>query len=288
MKLRIRSSTGVKTMTVDPTWTLAYLKTTLNASALRAGYPPHIVDAPDELTLSTLFSNGDVIVVAAAANSPQVTPSKPVTTAKPVAKASLVVRVVPDDNSCLFRSVNSILRRPDSSSSVFALREEVASVVSRNPSVYSEAFLGRPNAEYCAWIMSENAWGGAIELSILAERHAVVLAAFDIKTMRCDRYGEGRQFPKIGFLVYDGIHYNYMAEAHSGKADVCLFDVNDSKAFNAAKEKAQKEHNEHKYTDTQAFSLICVDCGKLLKGEKEALEHAKATGHTNFTEYKQS
>ena len=33
------------------------------------------------------------------------------------------------------------------------------------------------------------------------------------------------------------------------------------------------------------FTLRCGACQLGLKGEKEALEHAKATGHANFQEY---
>ncbi len=38
-----------------------------------------------------------------------------------------------------------------------------------NPGTYTEAFLGKPNAEYCAWILDSQRWGGGIELSILSE-----------------------------------------------------------------------------------------------------------------------
>ena len=40
--------------------------------------------------------------------------------------------------------------------------------VAGDPEEYTEAFLGKPNAEYCAWILNPQSWGGAIELSILA------------------------------------------------------------------------------------------------------------------------
>ena len=39
------------------------------------------------------------------------------------------------------------------------------------------------------------------------------------------------------------------------------------------------------YTDTASFTLRCGVCQLGLRGEKEAVEHAKATGHTNFAEY---
>ena len=39
------------------------------------------------------------------------------------------------------------------------------------------------------------------------------------------------------------------------------------------------------FTDTATFSLKCGVCGQGLRGEKEALAHAEATGHTAFAEY---
>jgi ubiquitin thioesterase OTU1 len=44
-------------------------------------------------------------------------------------------------------------------------------------------------------------------------------------------------------------------------------------------------HDGKKYTDTANFTLRCGTCNTGLKGEKEAVEHAKATGHQNFQEY---
>lgn len=37
--------------------------------------------------------------------------------------------------------------------------------------------------------------------------------------------------------------------------------------------------------DTANFTLRCGICQLGLKGEKEAVEHAKQTGHTSFREY---
>ena len=53
-------------------------------------------------------------------------------------------------------------------SAVRSNRRVLAAAVSADPETYSEAFLGRPNAEYCRWILDRNHWGGAIELSILS------------------------------------------------------------------------------------------------------------------------
>ncbi len=155
--------------------------------------------------------------------------------------------------------------------------------------MYNSAFLGRSNDEYRAWILSDNAWGGAIELGILAQHYALEIGAFDLKTMRMDRYGEGNGYATVGYLIYDGIHYNYLALAlghdkTDASMDVCQFDSNDAVAQQKARDVCQIAHSAKQYTDTQNFKIKCDDCGTRLKGEVEVVKHANATGHGNFSE----
>lgn len=44
-------------------------------------------------------------------------------------------------------------------------------------------------------------------------------------------------------------------------------------------------HQARQFTDTANFTLRCGVCLVGIKGEKEAVEHAKQTGHQNFSEY---
>jgi ubiquitin thioesterase OTU1 len=53
----------------------------------------------------------------------------------------------------------------------------------------------------------------------------------------------------------------------------------------AAEALVSKLHNTRKFTDTANFTLRCGVCGQGLKGQKEAVEHAKSSGHQNFQEY---
>ena len=39
------------------------------------------------------------------------------------------------------------------------------------------------------------------------------------------------------------------------------------------------------FTDVAKFTLRCGVCKIGVKGESEAVEHAKKTGHTDFSEY---
>ncbi|GKV42653.1 hypothetical protein SLEP1_g50028 [Rubroshorea leprosula] len=36
----------------------------------------------------------------------------------------------------------------------------IAATVASDSTKYSEAFLGKPNEEYCAWILDSEKWGG--------------------------------------------------------------------------------------------------------------------------------
>jgi ubiquitin thioesterase OTU1 len=172
-----------------------------------------------------------------------------------------------------------------------ALRKVIADVVSGDAFTYNDGFLGKPNAEYCRWILESNHWGGAVELSILAKHFKREIAAYDIQTKRCDVYGQGEGYPERVMLLYDGLHYDAMVLTYEGAPhdmDITMFPSR-GPAADAAGRKASKVVNEahaaRQFTDTANFTLRCLVCQKGLKGEKEALEHAKASGHSNFSEY---
>ena len=125
---------------------------------------------------------------------------------------AVVRRIVPADNSCLFSSFAYVTTQ--SRGGAQQLRQLIAETVAADPETYNEAFLGKTNAEYCAWILRPDSWGGAIELSILGEkcvprmcvgqsmsgapdaapahRFSKEICAADIQTKRIDRYGQAR------------------------------------------------------------------------------------------------
>lgn len=272
-----------------------------NGRVVLSGYPPKQLVVADTDAIAGFVNQGDTITIktgsagsAPSASAPAIAPAKPpVASNSPTAESlaaqgTFVERVVPDDNSCLFRSVNGVLGNPSAPEA--PLRVLISNAVAADPTLYNEAFLGRPNLEYQKWIQTQNAWGGAIELGILAAHHRIELAAFDVKTMRMDRYGEGNGFSNVGFLMYDGIHYNYLALILNGVSssdttmDITQFDTKDAYAISKARAVAQAAHDRRQFTDTASFTLKCGQCGTKLKGETGALEHAKTTGHSQFEE----
>ncbi|CAK0785142.1 hypothetical protein CVIRNUC_008348 [Coccomyxa viridis] len=201
-----------------------------------------------------------------------------------------VRREIASDNSCLFNAVGYVMER--SRDRATALRQVIAETVAGDPDQYSDGFLGKPNAEYCQWIQDSQKWGGAIELAILSRFFAREIAAYDIQTKRCDLYGQDEDYSERVMLIYDGLHYDALAVAAFDKApeevDITVFasvGLEAGAITRAAAELVSKVHEARQFTDTANFTLRCKDCQLPVKGEKEAIAHAKATGHANFGEF---
>lgn len=201
-------------------------------------------------------------------------------------------RVIPSDNSCLFNAVGYVMDHDKTKAS--ELRQVIAATVASDPEKYSEAFLGKPNEEYCAWIQDSEKWGGAIELSILADYYGREIAAYDIQTGRCDLYGQEKRYSERVMLIYDGLHYDALVispfEGAPEEFDQTIFEVRKDRTIGPIEEVAlnfvKEQQRKRKYTDTAKFTLRCGVCQIGVVGQKEAGEHAQATGHVNFQEYR--
>ncbi|KAJ9509210.1 hypothetical protein QJQ45_001496 [Haematococcus lacustris] len=231
-------------------------------------------------------------------------------------------RVIDSDNSCLF---NALLPRclalrlgqvgyvmEGSRHAAPRLRKVIADTVRADPVTYNEAFLAKPNEQYCrqllhpaaaastgarwailSWILGKDKWGGAIELSILAAHFGREIAAYDIQTKRCDLYGQDAGYSERVMLLYDGLHYDSLAvaafEGAPEELDTRILDLSSPRQLAVVEEGATKLvaacHDARMFTNTASFTLRCGVCQVGLKGEREAVDHAKFTGHQNFTEY---
>lgn len=60
--------------------------------------------------------------------------------------------------------------------------------------------------------------------------------------------------------------------------------MTDEHVFQEAKLLAQQAKSSGQFTDVNKFSLKCLDCQTMMKGQVEAQEHAKNSGHINFGE----
>ncbi|OCK84393.1 OTU-domain-containing protein [Lepidopterella palustris CBS 459.81] len=205
--------------------------------------------------------------------------------------STLVLRVMPDDNSCLFRALGSALLS-DVLDGMTELRSVVATAIQDDPETYTAAVLDKAPDDYCRWIQHPDSWGGAIEIGIIARYFGVEVSSINVQDVRVDRFNEGPSRRCI--LVYSGIHYDVIAlspsdppHTHSdlsAEDDVKIFDVDDIEVLEAAKKLCRELQKKHYYTDTQRFEILCNDCGWKGHGEKDAVEHAESTGHYNFGE----
>ena len=203
----------------------------------------------------------------------------------------MVLRVMPDDNSCMFRALGAAVLGPGLDS-VTELRSVVAQSIQAQPELYSAAVLQMAPDAYCGWIQRPDAWGGGIELGILSQVFDVEVCSINVQDLRVDRFNEGARRRCV--LVYSGIHYDTIAVSTSSafsmtagleaENDVKVFDAADAEILDKAKELCRVLQRKHYYTDTSGFAVSCLDCGWKGRGEKGATKHAAETGHYNFDE----
>ncbi|GAC94272.1 cysteine protease [Pseudozyma hubeiensis SY62] len=203
----------------------------------------------------------------------------------------LTLKVVPDDNSCLFNSVGYLFNQRLGSDVCQNLRQTVATSIRSNPDEYPDIVLGQPRDSYISKILSQTTWGGAIELSILSEHFGVEIDSIDVATGTVHRFGEDKAYENRAIVVYSGIHYDALT-LKEGKDETTIFPnlaaigiaKDEDEVMSAAKQLCQELKRRKYYTDTASFSLKCKTCGTKLTGEKQAVQHAKETGHGDFGE----
>ena len=208
----------------------------------------------------------------------------------PTHASTLILRIMPDDNSCLFRAFNSAFF--GAMDNMQELRSIIAQTIQTQPEAYPAVVLEKDPDDYCRWIQTSDAWGGAIELDVLSRHFDIEICSIDVQTLRVDRFNEGR--PSRCILVYSGIHYDTIALSPSDppyehafappEFDTKVFEASDAGVLEKAVELCQVLQGQHYYTDTAGFSVRCNICGGVFTGEKGATEHASKTGHYDFGE----
>lgn len=209
----------------------------------------------------------------------------------PTHGGTLLLRVMPDDNSCLFRALGTALLG-SALDSMHELRSLVAQGIQASPDLYNAAVLQKEPDAYCQWIQRDDSWGGGIEIGLIAEAFGVEVASINVQDVRVDRFNErpsgSTEKRQRVILVYSGIHYDTIALSPDGcgvpDLDIKQFDSEDDIILEKARELCRKLQESHYYTDTAGFDLKCNICGWMGKGEKDATKHATETGHMNFGE----
>ena len=199
---------------------------------------------------------------------------------------------MPADNSCMFRAFASAFL-PGDDLSVPELRSLVASVIQSKPEKYTKVILDNQEPDdYCRWLQTEDAWGGAIELTILSEHFGIEICSIDVQSLRIDRFNE--EAPMRCILVYSGIHYDTIAQSPSDpphtkadsppELDKKVWDKDDDDILFKAQELCRILQGQHYFTDTGGMALKCQECGWVGYGEGQANTHAEQTKHYNMEE----
>ncbi|KAJ8948379.1 hypothetical protein NQ314_008418, partial [Rhamnusium bicolor] len=273
----------------------------INRLHILSGFPPKILDiTQDNSNLANSgISSGDTLILEEKAPVEMETGSLAKTSetrcSEPYKEQEnpfdcpgvLMKHVVPADNSCLFSSVNFVLNgKVDETGTVAPyLRELVAETIRTENHQYDEAILGKPIEEYCVWIRDDKSWGGAIELAILSNFYGIEIAVVDTINAIINRFGEDQGYPHRVFLMFDGIHYDplYMEPLDGSKIQT-IFPSEDERVLREAEQLAQEAKSSRQYTDVEKFTLKCMICNIMLKGQIAAQQHAQTTGHANFGE----
>ncbi|CAH8472807.1 unnamed protein product [Schistosoma turkestanicum] len=214
-------------------------------------------------------------------------------------ESHLIRLSAPSDNSCLFTSVLFCMNNEDAHlkmnhlqvitniEEVANLREIISTIVLNDPINYSEAFLGMSNEQYSSQIRQSDKWGGGIEVSILSKLYKIQICIVDIESCRIDCFGEDQNYTKRILLIYDGIHYDPLAQqCLSRDCLITVFSANDDIILFEAQQLAAKARAEWAFTDLSSFTLLCQQCDAPLVGQSAAQKHAQLTGHTQFKEIK--
>lgn len=264
------------------------------------GYPPKPIDTSDDnKTLSEIgLKTGETLIVEEKA-PPKVEATKPPEpkpeqrlvengvsheTLGPCRPGILMKKVVPSDNSCLFTSIGFVLNGNVDTTVHSLMRQIIAMEVASDTETYNEAMLGRPNAEYCAWIQQPSSWGGAIEVAILSRFYGLEMAVVDTINSIINRFGEDKNYGQRVFLLFDGVHYDPLYLEQSDGGIQTVFPAEDEEIYREAEQLAHEAKSSRQFTDLNKFTLKCLICDKLLTGQAEAQRHAKETRHTNFGE----
>ncbi|XP_072939401.1 ubiquitin thioesterase Otu1 [Epargyreus clarus] len=262
------------------------------------GYPPKPLDiSNDGKKLSEIgLKTGETLIVEEKANptpntTPKHEPTKPVENGvashEPIALCRpgiLMKKVVPSDNSCLFTSIGFVLNGQVDTSVHQLMRQIIAMEVASDCDTYNEGMLGKPNAEYCAWIQQPSSWGGAIEVAILSRFYGLEMAVVDTLNAIINRFGEDKNYGQRVFLLFDGVHYDPLYLEQSDGGIQTIFPAEDMEIYREAEQLAHEAKSSRQFTDLNKFTLKCMVCNQFFTGQVEAQKHAKETKHTNFGE----
>ncbi|VUC34552.1 unnamed protein product [Clonostachys rosea] len=210
-------------------------------------------------------------------------------------EGTLLLRVMPSDNSCLFTAFGGAL---PNQLPAHQLRRMMAEYILEHPDTYTEAVLGSPPSQYCASIQDPDRWGGGIELSILSSIFDIQICTFDVQAQNLINFGEDKLERCI--LCFSGVHYDRVAlsvsdyphtsTSYPPEMDRTIWPTTNDEVLEKTKELVRKLNEAHYYTDTDGLVLKCdvPGCDWIGSGQAAGSQHASETGHLELSEIKDS
>ena len=250
---------------------------------LKFGYPPVAIDASSTALLSTIgIRSGETLILEKLAQSIGASGNQETRRAQSNPGTVVGLKTIDDDNTCLFHAISYAIDGHGRSNGGKYLREIVAGLVLSREADFPAAILGKPVVDYIAWIRDDRSWGGSIELAVLSDYFQVEIAVFTIASIHWQIFGEGKYDRRI-YLAYAGIHYDVFQQVKPQTRSI--FPSSEVSIMHAISIHGLQLQKDLAFTDTGSFTLKCDQCGKKLVGEKEAQQHAKQSGHSEFSEY---
>lgn len=218
IRFRVRGPGWVETVTATPDWTIQKVvdhlreKQGAEPSALKYGYPLKNIDLSNTgATIGPLNLKGEAITfVPKEDTSTSSAPPEVPTATKPAFKPKavepdhtviewpqkdgyLALRVMPDDNSCMFTAFGGVIQRADPAPT---LRREVGEYILAHPEKYTKVILEMEPQRYAQTMLSPDRWGGAIELGVLSDIYDIEICSVDVKVCKPDGGfpGGGQQY----------------------------------------------------------------------------------------------
>lgn len=299
MRVKVSGANGLnKVVTLDNGSTLQDLIDSTEVSvpiiAVRFGYPVVKIDITDDngdLTLDDLgISSGEKITVITKVENENKPVVKPIETKKLNSSQAIIqlsngseeilqIHKVPDDNSCLFHAISYCMYKDISLS--YELRKVVSKEILKNPILYSEVMLEKPNKEYAEWILDKNSWGGAIDIGILSKSMGTAVYVIDMDAIKIEKFNED-EFDEFIIIMFTGIHYDAIELGNSTTVFNKTNELFSNLVLSGALKIAEQMKNEGYSFNTQKDKILCNVCKKILIGEREVAKHAESTGHVDF------
>ncbi|WFD36163.1 ubiquitin-specific protease otu1 [Malassezia cuniculi] len=174
--------------------------------SLLVGFPPRPIANATSLAAAGIKA-GDTVVVKNVPATPKADIPAPMHVTLD-GDAILALKVVPDDNSCLFNAISHVSGSDVSQQSAAVLRQTAAQIIESDPHAFPDAVLGEPRSSYVAKLLKPTTWGGALELAVFSQYFGVEIWCWDVQSGVCHRFGEGNGYATCWMLVYSGIHYD--------------------------------------------------------------------------------